>query len=189
MLKETALRVGVAAVATALIWTATDAMYEDLAVDAPEPSAPVCPRGGVRVTAGPVEAAMGLRAMSLTLHNCGTRAYRVDGYPELRFLDADQQTVTGVRVVHGSGGITSGTGLDDPPRPVTVAPGRTATAGMVWRNTVTGFDGAVDIPRLAVTARPGGLGLLVAPDGGLDVGTTGKVGLGPWRAPDEGIAE
>ena len=46
----------------------------------PSPAVPVqpehgCPRSGVRVDTGPVNAAMGLRAMSLTLTNCGERPY------------------------------------------------------------------------------------------------------------------
>ncbi len=164
----------------AVIWTVTDVSYDDPAAGWSKPG-PVCPEEGVRVTAGPVNPAMGLRAMDLTLENCGTHAYRVEGYPEVRLLDRDQQHVTGVSVIHGSAGIATVTGFDDPPGAVTLAPGETASAGLLWRNTTTGFDGAVYVRYLTVAARSGSLPLLLTPDGGLDLGTTGRLGVGPWR--------
>jgi hypothetical protein len=171
---------GAGLVVGAVIWNVTTVAYGD-SPEAPEPPAAACPRDGVRVTPGPVDAALGLRAMNLVRENCGTRAYRVKGYPGLRLLDRDQQTVTGISVIHGSGGIATVTGFDEPPKTVTLAPGETASAGLVWRNTTTGFDGATDVPYLTVEAKPGGFPGLVAPDGGLDLGTTGKLGVGPWR--------
>ncbi|MFG2779542.1 DUF4232 domain-containing protein [Streptomyces prunicolor] len=164
----------------AVIWTVADVAYDDPAAGLSKPG-PVCPDGGIRVTAGPVNPAMGLRAMDLTLENCGTRAYRVEGYPEIRLLDRDQQTVTGVSVIHGSGGIAMVTGLDDPPDAVTLAPGERAIAGLLWRNTTTGFDAADHVPYLTVAVRSGALPVLLSPYGGLDLGTTGRLGVGPWR--------
>lgn len=163
-----------------VIWTVADVAYDDPAAGLPKPG-PVCPNEGIRVTAGPVNPAMGLRAMDLTLENCGTRAYRVQGYPEIRLLDRDQQTVTGVSVIHGSGGIATVTGFDDPPDAVTLAPGERASAGLLWRNTTTGSDAAAYVPYLTVAARPGAVPALLAPYGGLDLGTTGRLGVGPWR--------
>ncbi|MFJ6080338.1 DUF4232 domain-containing protein [Streptomyces sp. NPDC092369] len=164
----------------ALIWTVADVVYDKPAAAAQEPG-PVCPRDGVRVTAGRVEAALGLRAMDLRLENCGSHVYRAKGYPGLRLLDRDQQTITGISVIHGSGGIATVAAFDEPPKAVTLAPGETASAGLLWRNTTTGFDGATDVPYLTVEARPGALPLLVAPDGGLDLGTTGRLGVSPWH--------
>ncbi|MCT9078247.1 DUF4232 domain-containing protein [Streptomyces fulvoviolaceus] len=175
---DTALRAVAGIIVAAVIWSVSEAVFDE---PAPLPKRAACPTGGVRVTAGPVNPAMGLRAMALTLENCGTRVYRVEGYPVLRLLDADQQQVTGVSVVHGSGGIATVTGFDDPPRPVSLEPGETASAGLLWRNTVAGTDGATGVPYVSVQAKAGALGLLVAPDGGLDLGTTGKLGVGPWR--------
>lgn len=163
-----------------LIWTAADVAYDDPAAGLSKPG-PVCPHEGVRVTAGPVNPAMGLRAMDLTLENCGTRAYRVEGYPEVRLLDRDQQHVTGVSVIHGSAGIATVTGFDEPPSAVTLAPGERASAGLLWRNTATGFDAADYVPYLTVAARSGALPVLLSPYGGLDLGTTGRLGVGPWR--------
>lgn len=176
---DTALCAAAGIVAAAVIWTVAEAVYEE---PAPLPKRAACPAEGVRITAGPVNPAMGLRAMELTLENCGTRVHRVEGYPVLRLLDEDQQQVTGVSVVHGSGGIATVTGFDEPPRPVSLEPGETASAGLLWRNTVTGTEGATGVPYLSVQARTGALGHLVTPDGGLDLGTTGKLGVGPWQA-------
>jgi hypothetical protein len=166
----------------AAIWTVADVAYDDPAAGLSKPAGPICPREGIRVTAGPVNPAMGLRAMTLTLENCGTRAYRVEGYPEVRLLDRDQQHVTGVSVIHGSGGIATVTGFDDPPDAVTLAPGERAFAGLLWRNTATGFGAADYMPYLTVAVRTGTLPVLLSPDGGLDLGTTGRLGVGPWRA-------
>ncbi|WP_371667794.1 DUF4232 domain-containing protein [Streptomyces sp. NBC_00289] len=194
-LRDAALCVVAGIAATSLIWTVGDLTYDDPSArntgegasrespgpgPGPEPSE-ACSTG-IRVTAGPVDAAMGLRAMDVTLLNCGTDTYRVKGYPGLRLLDDDQQTVTGVSMIHGSGGITGLPGFDDPPRAVSLRPGETATAGLVWRNTVTDVGGPVDVPYLTVEARPGALPLLVTPDGGLDLGTTGRLGVSAWRA-------
>ncbi|MEV5528238.1 DUF4232 domain-containing protein [Streptomyces prunicolor] len=166
----------------AAIWTVADVAYDDPAAGWSKPAGPVCPREGIRVTAGPVNPALGLRAMTLTLENCGTRAYRVQGHPEIRLLDRDQQHVTGVSVIHGSGGIATVTGFDDPPDAVTLAPGERAFAGLLWRNTATGFGAADYVPYLTVAVRTGALPVLLSPDGGLDLGTTGRLGVGPWRA-------
>jgi len=177
---DTVLVAVVGLLAGAVIWTVADVAYDDPAAGLSKPG-PVCPREGIRVTAGPVNPAMGLRAMDLTLENCGTRAYRVEGYPEIRLLDRDQQTVTGVSVIHGSGGIATVTGFDDPPDAVTLAPGERAFAGLLWRNTTAGLDAAAYVPYLTVAVRPGALPALLSPYGGLDLGTTGRLGVGPWR--------
>jgi hypothetical protein len=124
---------------------------------------------------------MGLRAMSLTLQNCGTRTYRVEGYPELGLLDEDGKPVTGVSVTRGSGGIATMTGFDDPPREVALRPGEAATAGLVWRNTVASAGAPTNVPSVTVRAKPGAEPVTVRPDGGLDLGTTGKLGVSPWH--------
>ncbi|PKT68320.1 hypothetical protein CW362_35760, partial [Streptomyces populi] len=64
--------------------TSTDG---SLVIEVPEPSrtAPTrpgpCPPSGLRLEAGPVDAAMGLRGMTLTLTDCGERPYEVNGRP------------------------------------------------------------------------------------------------------------
>ncbi|MFI5985879.1 DUF4232 domain-containing protein [Streptomyces sp. NPDC051555] len=140
----------------------------------------MCPEGGVRIVEGQGDAAMGLRVGRLRLVNCAAEPYRLEGYPEVRVLDADARRAE-VSVVHGSGGITTGvSGMDQPPQPVVLMPGEAASFPLLWRNTVT--DGTtVDGRYVEVVPRPGAPAVrlkLVEP---LDLGTTGKLGIGPWQ--------
>lgn len=145
--------------------------------EAPATTGP-CPSSGIRVTADDGDAAMGLRVVGLHLENCSTRAYRLDGYPQLQLLDEDREPVTGVRILHGSGGIFTDAGYDDPPRPVILQPGEKASSGLMWRNTVT--DGTpVNAPYVRLNAKPGAPPVTVTPE--LDLGTTGKLGVSPWK--------
>ncbi|MGW0334671.1 DUF4232 domain-containing protein [Streptomyces sp. NPDC003011] len=141
-----------------------------------------CPESGVRVTADEGDAAMGLRVVGLWLENCGAGVHQVDGYPRLTLLDDERQPVDGVRILRGSGGITTAVpGVDDPPRPVALRPGERARATLVWRNTVQSGT-AVDVPYVRVRATAGADPVTVTPH--LDLGTTGKLGVGPWRAEE-----
>ncbi|MFD7032356.1 DUF4232 domain-containing protein [Streptomyces sp. NPDC059917] len=147
---------------------------------APRVEAQACPEGGVRIVEGQGDAAMGLRVGRLELVNCAAAPYRLEGFPEVRVLDADARQAE-VSVVHGSAGITTGvTGMDQPPQPVVLMPGEAASFPLLWRNTVT--DGTtVDGRYVEVVPRPGAPALrlkLVEP---LDLGTTGKLGIGPWQ--------
>ncbi|MFG1671938.1 DUF4232 domain-containing protein [Streptomyces sp. Y7] len=137
-----------------------------------------CPASGVRVYADRGDAAMGLRAVGLHLVNCGTRPYRVDGYPELELLDEDHDPVDGVRILHGTDRISTGLRGGDSPRPVVLRPGEAAVASLAWRNT-TGFGAAVNAPYARVRAKPGADPVTVVPE--FDLGTTGKLGVGPWE--------
>ncbi|MFF8448887.1 DUF4232 domain-containing protein [Streptomyces leeuwenhoekii] len=145
--------------------------------EAPAPGGS-CPPSGVRLTADEGDAAMGLRVVGLRLENCGGRPYSLDGYPALELLGEDRKPVAGVEVVRGSGGIAQVAGFDDPPRPVTLEPGETASAGLMWRNT-TEFGTPVHVPYVRVTARPGADPVTVTPE--LDLGTTGTLGVRAWR--------
>ncbi|MDQ0583999.1 DUF4232 domain-containing protein [Streptomyces rishiriensis] len=138
-----------------------------------------CPPSGIRVSADDGDAAMGLRVVGLVLENCGDRDYTVDGYPQVSLLDENHEPVDGVKIFKGSGGISTVTGFDDPPRPVTLKPGERASAGLMWRNT-TGFGTAVDVPYVRVRAKSDATPVMVTPH--LDLGTTGKLGVGPWRS-------
>ncbi|MEV0603713.1 DUF4232 domain-containing protein [Streptomyces sp. NPDC050315] len=136
-----------------------------------------CPTSGIRVSADQGDAAMGLRVVGLHLDNCGTRDYTVEGYPLLELLDGDLEPVHGIKILHGSGDITTGVGPDEQPRPVTLEPGESATAGLVWRNT-TGSGTSVNVPHVRIRAKPGADPVTVTPH--LDLGTTGKLGVKPW---------
>ncbi|ONK12381.1 DUF4232 domain-containing protein [Streptomyces sp. MP131-18] len=147
---------------------------------APE-QAPGCADSGVRVTAGLVEAAMGLRVLSIELTNCGTEPYAVHGYPQLTLLDARLRPLD-AEVAEGSADIAVVEGFDDAPEPFTLRPGERATAGLLWRNTVLGGQGApVVAEHIRAAPAPGEEGQVLTPDGGIDLGTTGEAGVQAWR--------
>ncbi|MFF5566005.1 DUF4232 domain-containing protein [Streptomyces sp. NPDC012623] len=137
----------------------------------------ICPASGIRVGIDQGDAAMGLRVVGLHLDNCGTRAYSVEGYPLLELLDDDREPVDGVEILDGSGAITPAAGSDEPPRPVTLQPGESATSGLVWRNT-TGSGTAVNVPYVRVRVKTGADPVTVTPN--LDLGTTGRLGVRAW---------
>ena len=144
------------------------------------PAAPgTCPASGIRVSADRGDAAMGLRVVGLHLDNCGTRDYTVDGHPLLELLDDDLKHVDGVKILDGGGEITPGSADDkQQPGPVTLGPGESATASLVWHNT-TEFGTPVNVPYVRVRAKAGAAPVIVTPN--LDLGTTGKLGVTPWQ--------
>lgn len=153
------------------------------AAEAPTPTGP-CPPSGVRVYADEGDAAMGLRAVGLHLENCGTRAVSLDGYPAVQPLDEDHRALPAVRVLQGGQAIATGTGADGPPRPFSLRPGERAQAGLVWRNTREAGD-PVSAPYVRVRWQPGAAPVMVVPE--LDLGTTGRLAVGPWKpARDKG---
>ncbi|RUL93871.1 DUF4232 domain-containing protein [Verrucosispora sp. FIM060022] len=138
-----------------------------------------CPAEGVRINSLGVSAAMGLRAMGLELVNCGSRPYRLHGYPQLRLLDSDDNPIK-VRVIAGARGITSG--FDDPPRPLTLAPGEAAGAAVLWRNLVDDPTVvATNAQRLEVAPAEGEPTQEVAVEGPIDLGNTNRVGVSAWK--------
>ncbi|WP_324609108.1 DUF4232 domain-containing protein [Streptomyces sp. MUSC 125] len=147
--------------------------------EAPSESGP-CPASGVRVHADRGDAAMGLRVVGLHLENCGKAPYRLNGRPKLQIVDASHEPVTGVSIVPGDR-IATGTGADGTPRDIILEPGERAYAGLVWRNTTEAGDGYVPVnaPYLRVWARPGARPVMTTPE--LDLGTTGRLGVGPWK--------
>ncbi|MCX4985219.1 DUF4232 domain-containing protein [Streptomyces sp. NBC_00572] len=143
-----------------------------------------CPPTGVRVYADEGDAAMGLRVVGLHLENCGTRSYRLNGYPRVEIRDEDHERVDGVSIVQGGDAVAGGTGADGPPQQLVLEPGERAHAGLVWRNTVEGGVGdPVNAPYARVWAKPGAAPVTVTPE--LDLGTTGKLGVGPWKKDGE----
>ena len=149
------------------------------AAEAP-PAPGACPRSGIRLTADDGDAAMGLRVVGLRLENCGKRDYALDGYALLELLDKDLAPVHGVRIVRGSGGISTGSGFDDPARPLVLKPGESAVSGLMWRNT-TGFGTPVNVPYVRVRAERGADPVTVTPR--LDLGTTGRLAVRAWARP------
>ena len=156
------------------------------AVGLPSPRAtsPVPPKprcvDGVEISAGETSAAMGLRAMGIELVNCGTVPYTVNGYPAVRVLDEGRAPLP-VAVIHGSAGVATLDNFDTPPTRVTAAPGERLAFGLVWRNTVT--DTTVDpvnATYLEIVPAPGQVPQTVRPEGRLDLGTTGRLGITAW---------
>ncbi|MER5428927.1 DUF4232 domain-containing protein [Streptomyces sp. NPDC002588] len=140
----------------------------------------VCPPSGIRLTADEGDAAMGLRVVGLHLENCGEKDYSLDGYPQLSLLDKEHRPVGGVRILRGGDSIATGTGYDDPPTAFTLKPGETAVSGLVWRNTDTDVTTEpLNVPYVRVRAKSGAAPVMVTPQ--LDLGTTGKLGVGAWR--------
>ncbi|GAA2303896.1 DUF4232 domain-containing protein [Streptomyces kunmingensis] len=147
---------------------------------AAEPVGP-CPDSGMRVTAGDTNAAMGLRALTVTLDNCGEATFELYGYPRLDLKGEDGTPVEGVRVLEGTGEITTGQ-PDSGPARITVGPGEAAHTVLVWRNT---YDDTrhppVTVDRFTVDPRLGRGTPTVRPDAPLDLGSTGRLGTTAWR--------
>ncbi|MGA5822444.1 DUF4232 domain-containing protein [Kitasatospora sp. NPDC094028] len=144
--------------------------------EAPQPGGP-CPPSGVRLYADQGDAAMGLRVVGLTLRNCGTSPVALDGYPTLQLLDQEHRPVDGIRLLSGGAEIATGTGADAPPQKFTLRPGEGAHSALVWRNTTESGD-PVNVPYVRVRATPNAAPVTVTPE--LDLGTTGRLGIGAW---------
>ena len=150
----------------------------------PEPPAKPsssCPASGVRIEGGVVSAAMGLRAMSVTLTNCGKDAYRLKGYPKLRVLDEHREPLD-VQILEGTAPIMT---RDDDPGPhhsLSLKRGEKAYTVLAWRNTVTDTTTtAVSGTYLKVTPAPGTRPATVTPEGRIDLGNTGRIGTTAWQ--------
>ncbi|MFJ4716635.1 DUF4232 domain-containing protein [Streptomyces sp. NPDC088785] len=144
------------------------------------PEAGSCTGSGVHAAIGSGEAAMGLRVVRLTLTNCGTGPVTLSGYPRLRLAEADGTPVEEVRVLHGTGQITSGL-ADAGPRRLTLRRGESAVSVLAWRNTYTDTTHPpVTVGRVTVDTGTGAT-RTVTPDPPLDLGSTGRLGTTAWR--------
>ncbi|MCD9872955.1 DUF4232 domain-containing protein [Streptomyces guryensis] len=170
---------GVIAPGASTVTTVKIGEVTEVPADEAPPEAGVCPSSGIRVTADDGDAAMGLRVVGLRLENCGKQDYTLDGYPQLSLLAEDHEPVEGVKILKGGAAIATGTGYDDPPSALTLAPGETAVSGLAWRNTTDAGTDAVNIPYVRVRAKSGAAPVMLTPH--LDLGTTGKLGVGAWK--------
>ncbi|MBW5480694.1 DUF4232 domain-containing protein [Streptomyces bambusae] len=131
---------------------------------------------------GQGDAAMGLRVAEVQLLNCGTEPYVLEGYPDVKVLDKAKAPVR-VDIGHGSNNVASGTGLDAQPERIVLQPGQHASFSLLWRNLVTDATvPATEGRHLEVRPRPGAPLLTLALTRPLDLGNTGRLGLGPWTA-------
>ncbi|MEV0718945.1 DUF4232 domain-containing protein [Asanoa sp. NPDC050611] len=145
----------------------------------PTPTARAC-ADGVALTAGPVDSAAGLRAMGVTLYNCGDRPYQLAGFPVVRALD-DAHAALAITVGNGSEPVSAPDAWDTPAHRLVVPPGGSAQARVLWRNTVTDGEPLV-ATYLAVRPVPGAPEQIVTPDGGVDLGTPARIAVNAWRA-------
>lgn len=143
---------------------------------------PTCPPEGVLLQAGGTDGAAGLRALGITLVDCGHKAYQVDGYPAVEVLDKDHRPVT-VTVLHGTAEITGDIpGWNGPPNPITLEPGQQAECVVAWRSTYDDIrQPPVNAPYLRMAPATGRPSQIVTPDGPVDLGSTGRLGVSPWR--------
>ncbi|WP_203840879.1 DUF4232 domain-containing protein [Winogradskya humida] len=182
---------------TAVLLAGCDVSPEDgrpLVLGSPAPAVPVpaavspspaavgdtgCLEPGVELSLSEVDGAMGLRAVGIQLRNCGTKPYVAYGYPLVDVLDADHRKLD-VKVLVGTDNIQQVDTLKDTPERVEVAPGEQIGAALLWRSTNAPGEGDFML----------GAYLSVAPAEGqprhtlplnVDLGTTGKMGVGPWE--------
>jgi hypothetical protein len=153
------------------------------------PPPPPCPPPGVLIHTVGADAALGLRYLGLEMTNCGSTPFEVNGHPAVRVLDKDRRAEP-VNVAEGTQGITIDERIDAPAKPVTLQPGEKARAELVWRNTtldgetvngvflevapVAGQPVQIVTPTYVSSANDEELPLTI------DLGTTGKLGVGPW---------
>jgi len=138
--------------------------------EAPEPT--TCPASGIRYGAGVIEAALGHRAVVLTLANCGQSPQEINGYPDVRVLGPQRQPLD-VRVNHDSSYMAT----DPGPTKVTLATGEKLLSVVSWSATVTDGD-TITGAALSVTTVPGeALQFLTVKT---DLGTTGEVDVTAW---------
>ena len=121
---------------------------------------------------------MGLRALVFELLNCGALPYRVKGHPAVRLLGPDR-TPLSAEIIEGRSAVTVLPPVDAAPAMVTLRPGERAEAVLVWRTTA--IPGPADrATYFEVTARAGDEPQIVDPVRQLDIGTGGRLGIGPW---------
>jgi uncharacterized protein DUF4232 len=164
-------------------WVPTPSVVPSATPSAARPgrSAAACPPEGVRLQPDGGDAAMGLRVLSIILVNCGTKKYRLSGYPAVQALD-DDRTPLDLQVLDGVTEILGSTPWDGPPRSVTLRPGERASAAIAWRNT---YDDLRKPPAngkfLRIEPLAGRPAQTVEPDAPLDFGSTGRLAVSSWR--------
>ncbi len=138
------------------------------------------PPSGPVISLGRTDAAMGLRAVPIRLANCGVTSLTVTGYPALRVLDEDHKPID-VRVDNGADSVALVPNLDHPPTTITLTPGEQAEATVLWKNTVTDATVvATSGTYFDVAPASGQPWQTRTPDGPIDLGNTGKLGVSPW---------
>ncbi|MFE2020675.1 DUF4232 domain-containing protein [Streptomyces sp. NPDC059499] len=143
---------------------------------APSPSESTadCPASGVRVDVGPVLTAMFNRAVTLTLVNCGTKPYRVNGYPSVRALGEDGKRIP--VPVNADGSMF---GNDQGAKGVTLKPGGTVRSILAWVSTEEGGD-LIEGNALEIAPAPD-TGARIFPLEGHDLRLMDELNTTAWR--------
>ncbi|WP_134129458.1 DUF4232 domain-containing protein [Kribbella pratensis] len=139
----------------------------------PTPPPPTCPASGAMITIGPVEPALGHRAVVLKLTNCRTAPITVNGYPDVAVLNARRRTMN-VTIAHG----TSYMARDPGPTRIRLRKGESALAAVSWSSTVEVAEDKASGTYLAVARHRGERPVISPVD--TDLGTTAKVTLTAW---------
>lgn len=134
-----------------------------------------CPASGTVVTMGEVQAVMMSRAVVLTLTNCGSKPYRVDGYPSVQALGGDGERLP-VKVNPGG----SMFGHDKGPQARTLKPGATVRSMLAWVSTQEGGE-LVMADALELAAAPDS-GARVYRLEGHDIRYMDELNMTAWRA-------
>lgn len=134
-----------------------------------------CPASGAVVTMGEVQTAMMSRAVVLTLTNCGTKPYRVDGYPSVQALGENGERLP-VKVNPGG----SMFGHDKGPEARTLKPGATVRSMLAWVSTQEGGE-LIMADALELAAAPDA-GARVYRLEGHDIRYMDELNMTAWRA-------
>ncbi|WP_415956474.1 DUF4232 domain-containing protein [Streptomyces sp. 021-4] len=160
--------------------SATPRPIADAPAQGPDPSPTAtptgtCPASGAVVTMGEVQALLMSRAVVLTLTNCGSKPYRVDGYPSVQALGEDGERLP-VKVNPAG----SKFGRDQGPEALTLKPGATVKSMLAWVSTQEGGE-LVMADALELAAAPDA-GAGVYPLEGHDIRYMDELNITAWRA-------
>lgn len=125
------------------------------------------------ITVGPVEVALGHRAVVVKLTNCRSAPISLNGYPDVAVLNARRQPLK-VTVAHG----ISYMAIDPGPTKIRLAKGETALAAVSWSSTVEVAEDKASGTYLAVARRRGVSPIVWPVD--TDLGTTARITLTAW---------
>ncbi|MFG1905154.1 DUF4232 domain-containing protein [Kribbella sp. NPDC048928] len=139
----------------------------------PTPPPRTCPASGAQITVGPVDAALGHRAVVVKLTNCRSTPINLNGYPGVTVLDARRKPMK-VTVAHG----ISYMAIDPGPTRIRLSKGETALAAVSWSSTVEVAEDKASGTYLDLAPRAGNSPVTWPVD--TDLGTTAKVTLTAW---------
>jgi hypothetical protein len=139
----------------------------------PRPPKPTCPPSGASITVGEVDAALGHRAVVVKLTNCRAQTLTVNGYPDIKVLDAKKLPMQ-VKVTHG----LSYMAIDPGPAKLRLHKGESVLAAASWANIVDAGVDKASGTYLSVAAAAGDHPTIWPVD--TDLGTTAKVTLTAW---------